>query len=262
DLRDRLSDETLARFKPEALRRQRKRRNRVREEEQVRRKVEARAATERAERIAVLRAMTVDLHGPLPAAASSVAAGGSDITGERSDAEDGVDSNGGGDGNDAGNGGGGGSALGGSPGGAGGDVWSFARVTSMGGHFPSLSTAVLATTPPAAAGVWGRNPSLWSTATPAAASAGIGELDLGPSADGGANDGGGSAGGGGCGGAWAGTRQQSQLAASPARAAAEVVSASPSGAGHDGVQHAGKKQGKKSKGVALFSNAGVRDLRR
>lgn len=140
-------------------------------------------------------------------------------------------------------------------GGQGGTGWSFARVTAMNGHFPTLnpspakaggSVSTIMSNSKQTAGAWGG-----STATTATASS--------TAVHGGRSGGGGA-------GAWGATANDpSRGTAIDAAGESRTLVGREGGATQAGVRDTddtpnstGKKKGRKGKAVSLFSNAGVR----
>ncbi|CAN0146473.1 unnamed protein product [Ectocarpus sp. 12 AP-2014] len=262
DMSDLVSDETSRKFREDTQKRARKRRSRAAQEARLK-KEEARLEQDRADRIAAMRAFTVDLQGPTPGGAeqppqqsppppSNVKASSSEDSGDgaadgghhsatttvvgRDHASSAPSS---------------GAGLGGvvtdetavaaneSSAGAGG--WSFARVTAMNGHFPTLkpdagSSASGSGGNNAAVGAWGGAASVTST----------GSVPVGGSS---------------AGGVWGGRGNgllSSGAAALPTTAVRENRVEVVEGEGAAGPGGGGKKKGRKGKAVSLFSNAGVR----
>ncbi|CAM9744191.1 unnamed protein product [Ectocarpus fasciculatus] len=260
DMSDFVSDETSRKFREDTQKRERKRRSRAAQEARLK-KEEARLEQDRADRIAAMRAFTVDLQGPTPGGAeqppqqpprppqpSNQNASSSSQDDSGDGAADGgphpatTAAIGAADASSAPSSGAGlggvateetATAASGAP--AGGGGWSFARITAMNGHFPTLKpdagSSGSGSMGNSAAAAWGGAVSASST----------GSVPVGGSSGGGVWGGRGN-------GLSSGTVVEPTI---PARVVVE-------GGGAAGPSGAGKKKGRKGKAVSLFSNAGVR----
>ncbi|CAM9180499.1 unnamed protein product [Scytosiphon promiscuus] len=278
-----VSEDTANKFREETQKRERKRRGRAAQEARVAKK-EARLEQDRADRIAAMRAFTVDLQGPTPGGAetpppssapplpSSTRDGSSSEgvdtaaptpstgTAPRTDSGEsaplrGAASGAGvvaeGNAEEAVSRSGGGSAAG--SGEQSGTGWSFARITAMNGHFPTLAPSAgkpTANTTTTTTSVGGKAPGAWG---PAAAPATASARSV-------AADGGGSGGGTGVWGARTNDLPRGTGTVEGRGISAQTAAGTGGGGGNTvpASGSVGKKKGRKGKAVPLFSNAGVR----